>query len=68
MGKALVIVESPAKAKRISGILGSDYIVDSSVGHIRGLPNGAPNRCPAEYKGESWARLGVDVDNGFKPL
>ncbi len=67
MGRALVIVESPAKAKRISGILGSDYIVDSSVGHIRGLPNGA-DQVPAEYKGESWARLGVDVDNGFKPL
>ncbi len=67
MGRALVIVESPAKAKRISGILGSDYIVDSSVGHIRGLPNGA-EQVPAEYKGESWARLGVDVDNGFKPL
>jgi DNA topoisomerase-1 len=67
VGKALVIVESPAKAKRISGILGSDYIVDSSVGHIRGLPNGA-EQVPAEYKGESWARLGVDVDNGFKPL
>ena len=67
MGKALVIVESPAKAKRISGILGSDYIVDSSVGHIRELPNGA-EQVPAEYKGESWARLGVDVDNDFKPL
>jgi DNA topoisomerase I len=67
MGKALVIVESPAKAKRISGILGSDYIVDSSVGHIRGLPDGA-DQVPAEFKGESWARLGVDVDNGFKPL
>jgi DNA topoisomerase I len=67
MGKALVIVESPAKAKRISGILGSDYIVDSSIGHVRGLPDGA-DQVPAEYKGESWARLGVDVDNGFKPL
>ena len=67
MGKALVIVESPAKAKRISSLLGSDFIVDSSVGHIRDLPRGA-DEVPAAYKGEGWARLGVDVDNGFKPL
>ncbi len=67
MGKALVIVESPAKARTISGMLGPDYIVESSVGHIRDLPRGA-DEVPAAYKGESWARLGVDVDNGFKPL
>ena len=41
MGKALVIVESPAKAKTINKYLGSDYIVKSSVGHIRDLPTGA---------------------------
>lgn len=35
MGKALVIVESPAKAKTINKYLGSDYVVKSSVGHIR---------------------------------
>ena len=67
MGKALVIVESPAKAKTIRGILGPDFIVDSSVGHIRDLPRGA-DEVPPAYKGEGWARLGVDVDNGFKPL
>ena len=67
MGKALVIVESPAKAKRISSLLGPDFIVDSSVGHIRDLPRGA-DEVPTAYKGEGWARLGVDVDNGFKPL
>src|SRR6201995_2789204 len=67
MGKALVIVESPAKARTISGMLGPDFIVESSVGHIRDLPGGA-DEVPAAYKGESWARLGVDVDNGFKPL
>ncbi len=67
MGKALVIVESPAKAKRISSLLGPDFIVDSSVGHIRDLPRGA-DEVPDAYKGEGWARLGVDVDNGFKPL
>ena len=67
MGKALVIVESPAKARTIGGMLGPDFIVESSVGHIRDLPRGA-DEVPAALKGESWARLGVDVDNGFKPL
>src|SRR5580693_7238634 len=67
MGKALVIVESPAKARTISGLLGPDFIVESSIGHIRDLPRGA-DEVPAAYKGEDWARLGVDVDNGFKPL
>ena len=65
--KPLVIVESPAKAKTIAGLLGSDYVVESSIGHIRDLPRGA-EEVPAAYKGESWSRLGVDVDNGFKPL
>jgi DNA topoisomerase-1 len=67
MSKALVIVESPAKAKTISAILGDDFIVESSIGHIRDLPQGA-DQVPAEYKGESWARIGVNVDDGFKPL
>ena len=67
MGKALVIVESPAKARTIGGMLGPDFIVESSVGHIRDLPRGA-DEVPAAFKGEPWARLGVDVDNGFKPL
>jgi DNA topoisomerase I len=67
VGKALVIVESPAKAKTISSMLGDDYLVESSVGHIRDLPQGA-DQIPAEYKGESWARIGVNVDDGFKPL
>ncbi|HEX3794240.1 MAG TPA: type I DNA topoisomerase [Acidimicrobiales bacterium] len=67
MGKALVIVESPAKAKTIGGMLGPDFIVESSIGHIRDLPRGA-DEVPAAYKGEAWSRLGVDVDNGFKPL
>ena len=40
MSKTLVIVESPAKAKTISKYLGSEYIVKSSVGHIRDLPKG----------------------------
>ncbi|GAB3475613.1 type I DNA topoisomerase [Marinomonas epiphytica] len=41
MGKSLVIVESPAKAKTINKYLGSDFVVKSSVGHIRDLPSGA---------------------------
>jgi DNA topoisomerase I len=52
MGKKLVIVESPAKAKTIGKILGSDYVVKSSVGHIRDLPE---------------RTLGVDIEKGFKP-
>ena len=66
-GRPLVVVESPAKAKTIAGFLGSGYIVESSIGHIRDLPRNAAD-VPAAMKGEAWARLGVDVDNGFKPL
>ena len=66
-GKPLVIVESPAKARTIAGLLGPEFVVESSIGHIRDLPRRA-NEVPAAYKGESWARLGVDTDNGFKPL
>src|SRR3984893_4697734 len=67
MPKPLVIVESPAKAKTIAGFLGRDYVVESSIGHIRDLPRNAADVPPA-YKGEAWARLGVDVENDFKPL
>jgi len=67
MSKPLVIVESPAKARTIARFLGSEFVVESSVGHIRDLPKDA-KEIPAAQKGESWARLGVDVDNGFKPL
>ncbi|MFF5172768.1 type I DNA topoisomerase [Micromonospora sp. NPDC000089] len=63
----LVIVESPAKAKTISGYLGPGYIVEASFGHVRDLPRNAAD-VPAKYKGESWARLGVDVDHGFHAL
>ena len=67
MPKPLVIVESPAKAKTIAGYLGPDYVVESSVGHVRDLPDDA-SEIPAAYRGEPWARLGIDVDNDFKPL
>jgi DNA topoisomerase I len=66
-GKPLVIVESPTKANKIAGYLGSDYVVEASVGHIRDLPRNAAD-VPAEHKGAAWARLGVDVDNSFEPL
>lgn len=67
MAKSLVIVESPAKARTISGYLGPKYVVESSIGHIRDLPRSAAD-IPPKYKKEAWARLGVDVENGFKPL
>jgi len=65
--KRLVIVESPAKAKTIAGYLGKDFVVESSVGHIRDLPERAAD-IPEEYKKQSWARLGVDVEHDFEPL
>ena len=70
MSKPLVIVESPAKATRIGSMLGSDYVVESSVGHVRDLPEKA-DQIPAEYRDRPWARgdhLGIDVDNDFKPF
>jgi DNA topoisomerase-1 len=68
-GTRLVIVESPAKAKTIAGYLkeAGDYIVESSIGHIRDLPEKADD-IPEKYKGEPWARLGVNVEHGFEPL
>jgi len=65
--KPLVIVESPAKAKTIAGILGRDFVVESSIGHIRDLPRNA-SEVPSAFKAEPWSRMGVDIDNGFKPI
>jgi len=65
--RALVIVESPTKQRQISGFLGDDYVVRSSMGHIRDLPQSA-SQVPAKEKDKAWARLGVDVDDGFEPL
>jgi DNA topoisomerase-1 len=62
----LVIVESPAKARTIGGYLGQGYVVESSIGHIRDLPNSAADT-PAKIKDKPWGRLAVDVDNGFEP-
>ena len=52
MSKNLVIVESPAKAKTIEKFLGSDYVVKSSIGHIRDMPK---------------KDMGVDIENNFQP-
>jgi DNA topoisomerase-1 len=65
--RRLVIVESPTKARKIAGYLGSNYVVESSRGHIRDLPRNAAD-VPAKYKSEPWARLGVNVDDNFEPL
>ncbi|MEU8140711.1 type I DNA topoisomerase [Nonomuraea sp. NPDC048901] len=65
--RRLVIVESPAKAKTIRDYLGAGYMVESSIGHIRDLPERADD-IPEKYKGEPWARLGVNVEHEFEPL
>ncbi|WP_090589700.1 type I DNA topoisomerase [Auraticoccus monumenti] len=65
--RRLVIVESPTKATKIASFLGDGYVVQSSRGHVRDLPTGAAD-VPAKYKGEKWARTGVDVEHDFEPL
>jgi DNA topoisomerase-1 len=67
LGRALVIVESPTKARTIKGFLPDGYIVAASMGHVRDLPSDA-KEIPAKYKGQEWARFGVDVANDFQPL
>ena len=67
MGTKLVIVESPAKARKIGGFLGEDYVVEASVGHIRDLPQRAAD-IPKEYKKIAWAKEGVNIEEGFEPL
>jgi DNA topoisomerase I len=66
MGKSLVIVESPAKARTIAGYLGSDYAVESSVGHVRDLPDRASEVPESQRK--RFGALGVDVAQGFEPF
>ncbi|MFI5035890.1 MAG: type I DNA topoisomerase [Acidimicrobiales bacterium] len=67
MARALVVVESVAKATRIQGMLGPEYIVRASIGHVRDLPQSAAE-IPASVKGERWARLGINVHDHFKPV
>src|SRR5919205_3119830 len=64
---ALVIVESPAKARTISKYLGGGFTVEASIGHIRDLPQGA-KQIPAQYKSEPWSNLGVNVNDNFTPI
>jgi DNA topoisomerase I len=66
-GRRLVIVESPHKARTIAGYLGQGYVVESSIGHIRDMPDKAAE-IPEKYRKEPWARLGVNVDDGFEAL
>lgn len=63
--KKLVIVESPAKARTISGYLGADYQVEASVGHIRDLPQ--PSALPEKLKQSGYKKFAVNVDDGFQP-
>ncbi|HSI05096.1 MAG TPA: toprim domain-containing protein, partial [Myxococcota bacterium] len=63
----LVIVESPTKAKTIRKFLGKEYRVEASMGHVRDLPASA-DQIPKEVKSQPWARIGVDVDNGYAPV
>ncbi|MDH3253896.1 MAG: type I DNA topoisomerase, partial [Acidobacteriota bacterium] len=63
----LVIVESPAKAKTLSRILGSSYAVEASYGHVRDLPETA-RQIPNKFRKEKWARLGVNVEGDFEPI
>jgi DNA topoisomerase I len=53
MGKSLVIVESPSKAKTINKYLGKDYVVEATVGHIKNLPK---------------SKISVDIEDGYKPV
>lgn len=65
--KTLVIVESKTKGEKIQSYLGNDYKVRACFGHVRDLP-AKKEDVPAKYAAEPWARLGIDVTNGFAPL
>src|ERR671937_698694 len=66
MPKTLVIVESPAKARTLSGLLPKHYRVEASYGHVRDLPESA-DQVPDEIRKKKWGRLGVDTEGDFKP-
>ena len=65
-GQTLVIVESPAKAKKIAGYLGPGYTVMASVGHIRDLASKA-SQLPEAVRKQPWAKLAINVDGDFQP-
>ena len=67
MAKKLVIVESPAKARKIGSFLGDEYVVEASVGHIRDLPQRAAD-IPKELKKFPWSKEGVNIEEDFEPL
>ena len=64
-GKALLIVESPSKVKTISGYLGGEFLVDSSMGHIRDLPQ--PSELPENLKKGPVGKFAVNIDDDFDP-
>lgn len=64
---ALVIVESPTKARTIEKYLGKGFTVKASNGHIRDLPT-SQSEVPKEYKKAPWKDIGVDVERDFWPL
>lgn len=64
-GKSLLIVESPSKVKTISGYLGDAFEVESSMGHIRDLPQ--PSELPEELKKTPVGKFAVDLENNFEP-
>ncbi len=66
-GSALVIVESPTKAKTIRKFLPANFIVEASVGHVRDLPQSAAD-IPKDIKEEEWTKIGVNVEKDFEPL
>ena len=66
MPKPLVIVESPTKQKLIQKFLGSDYVVEASVGHIRDLPE--PKSLPADMRKGPFGEFAVDIADDFKPF
>ncbi len=63
----MVVVESPTKARTISRYLDDEFVVKASMGHVRDLPDNK-SQLPARYRKEKWAYLGVDVENGFRPV
>ncbi|HEX6127672.1 MAG TPA: type I DNA topoisomerase [Candidatus Limnocylindria bacterium] len=66
MPKPVVIVESPAKARTLARLLGDEFRVEASIGHVRDLPENA-SEVPAAIRDKPWGRMGVDIEHGFHP-
>ncbi|RMF13052.1 MAG: type I DNA topoisomerase, partial [Candidatus Dadabacteria bacterium] len=67
MGKSLVIVESPTKARTIEKYLPKGYVVRSSMGHVRDLPK-SKSEIPKAYQDKPWAEISVNYENEFEPI